>query len=197
MEHHRKDLQLSLRPGQAALFRHDNKTKKAMWMLMHKKLSSTRGVQRRTCSGSLWRLLFHSLPGSRLTCYDLWATLPLLLSMHLPLCVTMILRTVKALVTPVEDLVSQCPFLACSRYIQGAHKNSPSSVACHRKDRRQITCGLASQMGAISHHPHTRGQLFQAAQRLLHFVITGPRKHFEIPQCRHSDHGVSPDPSAP
>ena len=42
---------------------------------------------------------------------------------------------------------------------QEVHRNSLS-------ERLQVTSGLASQSGLTSHHPHTRGQLFQAVQRL-------------------------------
>ena len=44
------------------------------------------------------------------------------------------------------------------------------SVFCQMpKERRRVTCGLAQEEGVVSRHPHARGQLFRASQKLLRF----------------------------
>ena len=50
----------------------------------------------------------------------------------------------------------------------GDTRNSQElSVFCQMpKERLRVTCGLAKEEGAVSHHPDSRGQLFRASQRV-------------------------------
>ena len=183
MEHHRKNIQLGLRTGQAALisFTMDGQPMKAIWILMNNKLPSSKGGNDPATRNPFWKFVvpvvsfFAWLPASiaHSFCAEALATIPQAQyadpswSYH-----------------DLEDFEGPgntkrgfgIPATLQGLIPLGDTRNSQElAVFCNMpRERLRVTCGLAQEEALVSHHPDSRGQLVRAAQHLLRFLLVGP-----------------------
>ena len=183
LEHHRKNIQLGLRIGQAALieFTVAESYMKAVWILINNKLSSTKGGSDPTTRNPFWKFVipqisyFAWLPAgiAQAFCGEALATIPQAQYADPSRCYHNLeeiegpKNTKRGFGVPAE-LHGLTPL--------GDTCNSQElSVFCNMpKERLRVTCGLAQEEGAVSHHPDSRGQLVLASQRLLRLLLAGP-----------------------
>ena len=183
LEHHRKNIQLGLRIGQAALVELsvEGHPMKAIWILINNKLSSSRGGNDPLTRNPFWKFVvpqisyFAWLPAgiAHSFCAEALATSPQTVYAD-PAWSYYNLEeyegpknTKRGFGVPAE-LHGLTPL--------GDTRNSQElSVFCNMpKERLRVACGLAHENGEVAHHPDSRGQLVIASQRLLRFLLVGP-----------------------
>ena len=183
LEHHRKNIQLGLRIGQAALveFALHGSHMKAVWILMSNKLSSTTGGSDPMTRNPFWKFVvptisyFAWLPEGLANTFCAEALATSKYGRYAdPACCYHNLEeiegpknTKRGFGVPAE-LHGLTPL--------GDTRNSQElSVFCQMpRERLRVSCGLVQEDGAVSHHPDSRGQLVRASQRLLRFLLVGP-----------------------
>ena len=168
LEHHRKNVQLGLRIGQAALieFELHGQFMKAIWILMNNKLPSQRGGSDSLIRNPFWKFVvptvsyFAWLPDclARAFCAESLTTSP-----------------ARLYADPVQCLADLEAAALCGLTPLGDTRNSQElSVFCQMpKERLRVACGLVQEQEAVTHHPESRGQLVRASQHLLRFLLAG------------------------
>ena len=176
LEHHRKNIQLGLRIGQAALieFTVDGQYMKAIWILMNNKHPSSKGGIDPATRNPYWKFVvpvvsyFAWLPSgiAHSFCGEALATIPQAQyadpswSYH----------NLEEFEGPRDTKRGfGVPAVLHGLTPLGDTRNSQElAVFCNMpKERLRVTCGLAQEEAPVSHHPDSRGQLVRAAQRLL------------------------------
>ena len=171
LEHHRKNVQLGLRIGQAALveFEVHGQYLKAIWILMNNKLPSHKGSSDPQARNPFWKFVvptvsyFAWLPEclARAFCAESLATSQAGQYADPALCHA----DLEAYEGPIGAKFGVPAALFGLTPLGDTRNSQELSVFCQMpKERLRVSCGLVQEQEAVTHHPESRGQLVKASQ---------------------------------
>ena len=140
---------------------------KAVWILITNKLSSTKGGSDPTARNPFWKFVVPQI--------SFFAWLPAGIA-H-AFCAEALAAAPQAQYADPEWCYHNLEEIEGPKNTKRGNSQELSVFCNMPKERLRVTCGLAQEEGAVSHHPDSRGQLVRASQRLLRFLLIAPACH--------------------